>query len=136
MLLALLFIGMLVSSSWAWHHLWKGSERREKLKLTETVAPYLLSQAQSYNMGAMYFDPWQGLALAEMLRSWGINCVEVPQMHAIRGTHYTALYEMVSNKELVLYDDPDIRMASLGGVFERVGQRHDIFGQSGRDVQD
>jgi hypothetical protein len=105
----------------AFHKVWKGKDRKQRLKLTETVKPYLLRARQDYNLAGVWFDPYQALQLAEDLRKAGIRCVEVPQTHSNRGPKDTALYEMVSNRQLMLYDHPDLRKAAAGASAKELG---------------
>jgi phage terminase large subunit-like protein len=105
----------------AWHHVWKGKDRRERLKLSETVQPFLERQAAQYRIQGVYFDPWQSQKLADDLWAAGIICNEVQQTHSSRGAKDTALYELVSNRQLVLYDHPDLRRAASGAHAKELG---------------
>jgi hypothetical protein len=98
----------------AFHKIWKGRERSEKLKLSDTVEPFLLQLNKSYKLQGIWFDPWQSVHLVEGLRDAGLYCHEVPQTHGSRGPKDTALYEMAVNGELVLYDHPDLKLATAG----------------------
>jgi hypothetical protein len=93
----------------AFHEVWRGVDRREQLKLTETVKPWILRVAEAYDLGGVWFDPWQSVQLAEELQASGIRCEPVYQTHGSRGPHDTTLYELVVNRRLVLYDMPEIR---------------------------
>ena len=99
----------------AFHKVWKGGRFRiRKLNLSETVEPYILSLAKRYKIAGCYFDPWQAVYLSERLQNAGVNCVEVRQTHSSRGPKDTALFELVSNGLLVLYDDPELRTMAAG----------------------
>lgn len=91
----------------AFHHVWKGKERTERLKLKTTVYPYLLRIAQEYSLQGVWFDPFQALALAEDLRQANILCIEVQQTHSSRGPKDTALLELINNRQLCLYPHSD-----------------------------
>jgi hypothetical protein len=105
----------------AFHRVWKGQQRREQLKLKESVYPYLLRIQDGYNLTGVWFDPFQSLSLAEDLRKAGIRCVEVPQTHATRGVKDTTLYQMIANSELVLYAHPELRTAVSGAHAKELG---------------
>lgn len=100
----------------ALHKLWKGRERRSKLKIKSTVYPFLLNLRDNYNLAGVWYDPYQCLSLVEDLQEAGIKCVEVTQTHKSRGPRDTALQEMVKNKELVLYENDDVKSAPSGAI--------------------
>lgn len=118
----------------AFHRLWKGSDRRERLKLSETVEPALKLVQEAYRLAGVWFDPFQALQLAENLRRAGILCHEVAQTHSTRGPKDTALWQMCSDGRLVLYDDDEVQAAAgyasakelgNGQVFlQKAGPRH------------
>jgi hypothetical protein len=106
----------------AFHKVWKGGRfRLKKLNLSETVEPYILGLNKKYKIQGVYFDPWQAVYLADRLRVAGIYCVEVRQTHSSRGPKDTALFEMVSNGQLSLYDDPDLRTMAQGASAKELG---------------
>lgn len=106
----------------AFHKLWKGGKLRlRKLNLAETVEPYILALKTQFQIAGVYFDPWQAVYLADRLRQAGLYCVEVSQTHSSRGPKDTALFEMVSNGELALYDDPDLRTMAAGASAKELG---------------
>lgn len=91
----------------AFHMVWSGKDRKARLKLKETVFPYLVRARADYNLQGVWFDPYQALSLAEDLRAAGIRCVEVPQTHSSRGPRDTGLLDMVNARQLVLYEHKD-----------------------------
>lgn len=116
----------------AWHRVWKGKTRRERLKLTETVGPYLLRQADQYKIAGLWFDPYQAYTLAELLQKHKMRCFPVQQTHGSRGPKDTALYEMTANRELVLYDHPDLRSAASGAYAKELGNGLIFLQKAGR----
>jgi hypothetical protein len=116
----------------AFHSVWKGKERRERLKLGQTVKPYLEYQAKRYNLAGVWFDPFQALHLVEELREAGIPCYEVSQTHTTRAPKDTALLEMVNNRELMLYEDPDLRRAAAGANARELGNGLIFLKKAGR----
>lgn len=105
----------------AFHKVWKGKERKARLKLSETVKPYLLNIRDNYRLAGVWFDPFQALHLAEELRKAGIRCNEVNQTHASRGPKDTALLDLVEQRRLILYDDSDLKRASSGASAKELG---------------
>jgi hypothetical protein len=121
----------------AFHKIWKGGkERKHRLRLSETVQPYLLEQATFYKLAGVWFDPYQALKLTDDLRARGLRCFEVSQTHATRGPKDTALYEMAVNKELVLYDHPEIRQAAAGANARELGNGLIFLQKAGRGTID
>jgi hypothetical protein len=80
-----------------------------------------LQRAVDYYIAGVYFDPFQALKLADDLETVGLRCHPVQQTHASRGPKDTALYEMVANRELVLYDASDLRRAASGAHAKELG---------------
>jgi hypothetical protein len=105
------------------HKVWKGKRRKRELRLSETVYPYLLEKQKEHRnrIAGVFYDPRFAVKLTQDLRDAGIRCVEVPQTHQTRGPKDTALYEMAVNRELVLYDDPQIRKAAAGASAKELG---------------
>ncbi len=116
----------------AFHKVWKGKKRREQLKLKETVYPYLVRVKADYNLAGVWFDPWQALALSEDLRKVGLRCIEVPQTHSSRGPKDTALLEIASNRQLMLYDHPDLRTMASGAAAKELGSGLIFLKKAGR----
>lgn len=98
----------------AWHKLWKGSDRRQLLKLGRTVLPWLRNQAKQYRIMSIGYDPYQLQRVAEELRGSGITMREVPQSLPELGPRGQAIADMVASRALILYDHPDIRVIHAG----------------------
>jgi phage terminase large subunit-like protein len=96
----------------AFHNVWRGKDRKVPLKLGGTVKPFLLRMAQLYDVAGIFADAWQGKHLLDELQAEGLRIVEVPQTHSGRGPKDTALFELIANRRLVLYDHPDVRTAA------------------------
>lgn len=116
----------------AFHKVWKGKERKHKLTLGSTVKPYLLEVKSKFRLAAVCYDGWQAQHLADELRAAGINMVEIPQTHSSRGPRDTRLYEAVANRELVLYDDPDLEAAASGANAKELGNGMIFLQKAGR----
>lgn len=116
----------------AFHQVWKGAERSTPLKLSRTVKPFLLRAAQDYRLAGVFFDPWQAQHLADELRDFGIPCIDVPQTRATRGAKDSTLYEMVQNRELVLYPDDELRTMTAGAHAQELGDGRLFLKKAGR----
>lgn len=116
----------------AWHKVWKGKDRQTKLKLSQTVKPFLLQAAKYYHVAAVLFDPWQAQHLADELTEAGLPCVEVPQTHSSRGPRDTALYDMIADGRLVLYDHPELANAAAGANAKELGNGQIFLQKAGR----
>jgi hypothetical protein len=120
------------------HRVWKGRRRRRELRLSNTVFPYLVNKAKDprNRIAGVFYDPRFAVKLTQDLRDAGIRCIEVPQTHQTRGPKDTALYEMAVNRELVLYDDPEIRKAVAGATAKELGNGLLFIGKAGRQKID
>ena len=117
----------------AFHKVWRGGHQRlTPLRLAATVKPYILGLRDHYRLAGVWFDPYQALQLAEELRAEGVRCHEVSQTHATRGPKDTELWEMVCNRELVLYDDPELRSAAANASVKELGNGLIFLGKAGR----
>lgn len=117
----------------AWHKVWHGGrQRKQPLKLSETVQPFLIEMARQYHVACVGFDPYQALQLAENLYRAGLDCVEIPQTHGSRGPHDTLLFELASNGALVLYDHPELRGMASNASAKELGNGLLFIGKAGR----
>jgi len=116
----------------AFHRVWKGSTRLFKLKLDQTVKPYILDMAKRHNIEGVYFDPWQASLLADQLRQMHVTCREVSQTRSSRAPHDTRLYEAIVNQELALYPDKDLRTMALGASAVELGNELLFLKKAGR----
>jgi hypothetical protein len=117
----------------AFHKVWKGGKaRKQELKLSQTVEPFLLQAQGDYHIAGVYFDPYQAKSTAENLRRAGLRCVAIEQTHATRGPLDTALFEMIVNRELVLYDDPDLRQCARNANAKELGNGLIFLTKAGR----
>lgn len=105
----------------AFHKLWKGSERTETLKLSDTVLPYILTLNNIYRVEGIFYDFWQAQFLVDELQKAGIPCYEIPQSQASRGPRDTALLELINDRKLMLYDHPDFHHLSSKAMAKELG---------------
>lgn len=78
------------------------------ISLTKTVLPLLIALHRTNRIKAVYYDPFQLAAIAELCRKEGINMVEFPQM-SLREASDTFFYECVKGKNIVHYGDKDLQ---------------------------
>lgn len=115
----------------AFHRVWnnlarqkiKGArEGQDRLKLKETVYPFLLTVKQKYNLQAVLFDVYQGLSLAEDLRAKGLKLIEVPQTKSMNGRagKDTLLQQLVNDRRLMLYSHSDLNALSSMAIVEEL----------------
>jgi len=105
----------------AFHKVWRGRERRQNLKLGDTVKPFLLQAARDYRIAGLYYDPYQAVHLVDELQRAGLRCVPVQQTHSTRAPKDTELYQMVCDQRLVLYDHPDLVDLAAGTSAKELG---------------
>lgn len=117
----------------AFHRVWKGGKaRKHELKLSQTVEPFLLQAKRDYRIAGIYFDPYQCKSTADNLRRAGLNCVVVEQTHSTRGPLDTALFEMIVNRELIMYPDDDLRQAAKNANAKELGNGLIFLTKAGR----
>lgn len=84
-------------------------EPKNPVSLTKTVLPELIRLKQAgIKIKAVYFDPFQLAAIAELCRKEGINMVEFPQM-SLREASDTFFYECVKGKNFAHYGNADLK---------------------------
>lgn len=115
----------------AFHKVWRGKDRRQKLKLKSTVYPYILNIAARYNLASVLFDPHQALSLTEDLRQAGVWCIEVPQTHASRGPKDSSLFQLAADGDLVLYPDKELENMAAGAAAKELGNGMIFLKKSG-----
>lgn len=62
----------------AYFQAWQPDDNRP-IKLTETLGPEIVRLHRQHNVAAVYYDPFQMAAIAEMCSAAGVNMVEFPQ---------------------------------------------------------
>jgi len=78
------------------------------ISLTETVLPELRRLHATKRVKAVYFDPFQLAAIAEICRREGMNMIEFPQMSQ-REASDTFFYECVKGRNFAHYGDKDLK---------------------------
>jgi len=116
----------------SFHQLWAGKKRRHKLKLRETVLPTLKLLSEAYSLAGLWYDPWQGEALAEEVWEAGIMARPVPQSHSGRGEMDTKLWRLIMDGALKLYPDPEITSAINAASAKELGDGKIFLTKAGR----
>ena len=107
----------------AWHKVWRGGKsRNEELRLDQTVEPYLLAQAERYNLKQVCFDPRYMTTVAHRLRDKGLPMVEVTQSRPVLGPLGQGLYNLVQDGRLAYYPHPDLDTLTAGAMAREIPQ--------------
>jgi len=80
----------------------------QPIKLTETIGPEIVRLNQQYRVAAVYFDPFQMMAIAEMCRKAGVVMVEFPQTSR-RIQSDTHLHQLIWGNNLAHHGDPELK---------------------------
>jgi phage terminase large subunit-like protein len=81
----------------------------DPIDLEETVEAYVEELAKGYNISVVRYDPYQFHRSAMTLAKMGINMQEYPQTTANLQIMGQNIYDLVEYKNLVLYEDVDLR---------------------------
>ncbi len=101
--------------------IWKPSATMP-LDLEETVEQYLWHLVKSYNVVAIYVDPYQMHRSITTLAKAGVPIMEFPQTQANMTRMSQLLFDLLRGKNLVLYPDPDLREQALHTVAIETGR--------------
>lgn len=127
----------------AFHKVWDNQARKkikgaregeDRLKLKQTVFPFLLDIDRKYNLQAVLFDVFQALSLAEDLRAKGLKLIEVPQTKSANGraAKDTMLQQLVNDRRLMLYNHPDLANLSSQAIVEELANGLVFIKKAGR----
>jgi len=116
----------------AWYRVWHGKDRREELRLDESVEPYLRKQAARYRLAKVCYDPRFMVNVAQRLRDEGINMVEVPQTRPELGPRGQRLYSVVQDSALAYYPDSELEAAAAGAMAKEIPQGLHIVKGAGK----
>ena len=90
-----------------WSQIWRPDDDRP-LKLTETVGPAIVALHRKYKVKAVYYDPFQMAAIAEMCQKAGVKMVEFPQTsRRLESDKY--LHDLLWGGNLAHYGDPTLK---------------------------
>lgn len=105
----------------AFHRVWKGS-RRSRLRLGESILPYLIDKKRTHSLTSVSFDPYQGLRVAEELEAKGIRMVPIKQTLPELGPRGQAMSDLIATRNLVVYEHKDTRRMHSGCAVREVSQ--------------
>jgi phage terminase large subunit-like protein len=87
---------------------WQPDDHRP-LKLTETIGPEIVRLHRQHRIAAVYYDPYQMAAIAEMCSSAGVPMVEFPQT-ARRIQADKHLHDLIWGGNLAHYGEETLRL--------------------------
>ena len=79
------------------------------IDLEETVEAFVKDLARDYNISVVRYDPYQFHRSAVTMTKLGINMQEYPQTTSNLQIMGQNIYDLVEYKNLILYDDDDLR---------------------------
>lgn len=97
------------------HRIWTPT-KAHPLDLEETIEAYLLWLADHYRLSSVRYDPTQMARSAATLTKAGLPMVEWPQTVGNLTTSTTDLYDLVRDRRLAVYPDPELRQHVLNAV--------------------
>jgi phage terminase large subunit-like protein len=83
----------------------------QTLDIESTAEAAMLSFRGRFSLQGVYFDPWQGLGLAQRLQRAGINMIEYPQHLSNLSLMAGNLLDLIKNRQLVSYQSDELRTA-------------------------
>lgn len=86
----------------AFWNVWRGRDRDTRLKLRDTVIPYLVQKRTAFNIQTIFYDPFQAFSLMDELRELGFKTQEVKQTHSTRGPKDTFLLSLVEDQRILI----------------------------------
>ena len=93
-----------------WHRIFRPTPE-DPLDFEATIERTLLELLRRFRVRAVYFDPYQMVAVAQRLRRQRVPMVEFPQTVANLTEATTNLYELIKGRNLQVYPDADLRLA-------------------------
>jgi phage terminase large subunit-like protein len=100
---------------------WKPSPTTP-LDLERTIEDFLWHLLQSFDVRAIYVDPYQMHRSITALANAGAPVIEFPQTLANTTRMGQVLFDLVQGRNLVLYPDPDLRQQALHTVAIETGR--------------
>jgi phage terminase large subunit-like protein len=83
----------------------------ETLDIQQTAEAAVLSLRSRFALQAVYFDPWQGIALAQTLTRQNVRMVEWGQTPANLSLMAGNLLDLIKRRQFAAYADADLRLA-------------------------
>jgi phage terminase large subunit-like protein len=83
----------------------------ETLDIEETAEAAVLSLRSRFALQSVFYDPWQGVGLAQRLTRQGIRMTEFAQTPANLTMMASNLLDVIKRRQFVAYPDADLRQA-------------------------
>ena len=99
----------------AGYRLWKPT-KAEPLNLEETIETYLREVRVQNWVRRILIDPWQAARSIQTLKATGLPIEEFPQTVANTTRMAQALYDVLKGRNLVLFEDDELRQQALNTV--------------------
>jgi len=101
--------------------IWRPSPKMP-LDLEETIEEYLWHLVRSYDVVAIYVDPYQMHRSITTLAKAGVPIMEFPQTQANTTRMSQLLFDLLRSRRLVLFPDPDLREQALHTIAIETGR--------------
>ena len=98
-----------------WHRIFAPS-KQDPIDFEDMIEETVLDLRKRFLVRRVHYDPYQMQASSQRLRRLGINMVEFPQSVPNLTRSSQNLYELLKSGGIVLYPDPDIRLACQRSV--------------------
>jgi phage terminase large subunit-like protein len=93
-----------------WHRIFQPSPK-DPLDFEATIEKSLLELRRRFYLREVRYDPYQLVAVAQRLTQQGLPMLEFPQSVPNLTEASTNLYEIIKGRNLVAYEDADMRLA-------------------------
>jgi phage terminase large subunit-like protein len=105
-----------------WHRTFQPSPN-DPLNFEDTVERTLLEMRERFpRIREIKFDPWQMVASAQRLTKAGLPMVEFPQTVSNLTEASQNLYDLIKGGNIIMYPDPDLRLAVSRAVAKETGR--------------
>jgi phage terminase large subunit-like protein len=105
-----------------WHRTFQPSPN-DPLNFEDTVERTLLQMRERFpRIQEIRFDPWQMVASAQRLTKAGLPMVEFPQTVSNLTEASQNLYDLIKGGNIMMYPDPDLRLAVSRAVAKETGR--------------
>jgi Phage Terminase len=84
---------------------------KEPLNFEETIERHVRELMKRFAVRSIHYDPFQMVAVAQRLQQAGAPMRECPQSSGYLTEVGSNLYELIKGRGLIVYPDPDVRLA-------------------------
>ena len=96
------------------HRIWT-PKKNDPLNLERTIEAYLLELNERYRI-RVFCDPYQMISSVQRLEDAGVNIAEYPQTPDRLTDMGQTLWELIKEKHLAMYPDPELRKHALNAI--------------------